>query len=414
MAHRRSLTAIVTVLAAVLFYGCGQNKSASTNNQEGSVENAKPKSSILNKFEINLGNLSTPEKTFGSMIKASRGKDYDVFKKCFEHDYFNGNESLFKEEAQPITIDSYRIGLPMPLSSGSEEKKPTIMNSPSGFNLKLQMAPVYARIIVTEDGKDYMQGATFRLFKVSKECLDAAAELGNKYILLKYNKVGDWVIYDETESVDKWEYSAELINEKSAKSVSIHDLVEGRDLSGLERLIKTNPKLVNARDNGGKTPLHWAVLYTREEMVKMLIARGADVNVGIEGIGYTPLLLATEHGNSNVTKFLLSVGSNVNVKNEEGCTPLHNAAKKCDVDDVILLLNSGAVVNAIDKKGYTPLHYAAGNDYTLNSLDAAKALLAKGANVNARANDGKTPLDLSKNNVTIRGMSALLEEYNKE
>ena len=68
--------------------------------------------------------------------------------------------------------------------------------------------------------------------------------------------------------------------------------------------------------------------------------------------------------------------------------PLHEAARKGDKAEVEALLAKGADVNAKDKSGNTPLHVASEN----GKKDIAELLLDKGADVNARGEYGKTPL----------------------
>ena len=70
-------------------------------------------------------------------------------------------------------------------------------------------------------------------------------------------------------------------------------------------------------------------------------------------------------------------------------TRLQKAAQKGDIKAVKALLAAGAEVNAKTKKGsWTPLHYAAWFGHT----EVVKLLLEAGAKVNARDNYGKTPL----------------------
>jgi len=57
-----------------------------------------------------------------------------------------------------------------------------------------------------------------------------------------------------------------------------------------------------------------------------------------------------------------------------------------------LLLAKGANINAKSNDGFTPLYEAAYAGHE----DVAELLLAKGADVNAKVNDGKTPLQVAK------------------
>jgi ankyrin repeat protein/beta-lactamase regulating signal transducer with metallopeptidase domain len=70
---------------------------------------------------------------------------------------------------------------------------------------------------------------------------------------------------------------------------------------------------------------------------------------------------------------------------------LHEATAAGDADQVKLLLSKGADINAKDKDGRTPLHSAA----WYGRKDAAQVLIAKGANVNETDVSGQTPLHLA-------------------
>lgn len=75
-----------------------------------------------------------------------------------------------------------------------------------------------------------------------------------------------------------------------------------------------------------------------------------------------------------------------------GSTPLHLAATNPDVTALKALLAAGADVNAKDMDNITPLHMAA---YT-NRIENAKVLLEAGADVNAESNGGRTPLSMAR------------------
>jgi uncharacterized protein len=79
-------------------------------------------------------------------------------------------------------------------------------------------------------------------------------------------------------------------------------------------------------------------------------------------------------------------------KNEH--TPLMIAALEGDMEAVDYLLAGGAQVNAKDNEGRTALMFAVVNSHP----KIVKALIRAGAHVNARASDGGTPLMLAAAN----------------
>ena len=120
------------------------------------------------------------------------------------------------------------------------------------------------------------------------------------------------------------------------------------------------------------------------EMVKLLIARGADINAGIVA---TALHRATWMEHKDIIELLIQHGANVNAKDKWGYTPLSYAVYK---DDYLYLMNiliaNGAEVDTKDPSGETYLHYAA----TAGRTEAVKLLLEAGANINTKSDRGQT------------------------
>ncbi len=131
----------------------------------------------------------------------------------------------------------------------------------------------------------------------------------------------------------------------------------------------------------GGRPLHIAAT---KEIAELLISKGADVNAKNEN-GQTPLFDAAVAGHKEIVELLIANGANVNAKNDYGTTPLHNSKKEI----VELLIAKGADVNAKCKGGAPPLHIAT----TRADNETTEILISKGADVNVVDNFDFTTLD---------------------
>jgi ankyrin len=185
----------------------------------------------------------------------------------------------------------------------------------------------------------------------------------------------------------------------------------------------------------GQTALMWAVLENHPDVVKLLVARGADINaqsalvvpdgttgtpgaqtsanIGATGPGVyraravpspsgmmTGLLYAARDGNLEMTRVLVDLKADIDKPAANGTTALIDAIVNNHIELAMYLLEKGANPNAADNfYKRTPLFAAieARNlDYAHDTappvpdakdpLDLIKALLAKGATTNTRAN----------------------------
>jgi hypothetical protein len=139
-------------------------------------------------------------------------------------------------------------------------------------------------------------------------------------------------------------------------------------------------------DKDGRTPLHDAAKAGSEDVIQLLLDKGANANT-TDKDGRTPLHDAAKAGSEGVILRLLYKGADINAADEDRRTPLHDAAKTAS-EDVELLLGKGANANAADKDGRTPLHDAT----QTGSERIIRWLLNKGANANAADKDRRTPL----------------------
>jgi ankyrin repeat protein len=82
-----------------------------------------------------------------------------------------------------------------------------------------------------------------------------------------------------------------------------------------------------------------------------------------------------------------------------GRSPLHYAAGKGDLADVLQLLKASADPNLADANGWTPLHFAA----QASSALVIQSLLGAGARVDSRDGYGNTPLSTATFNSRGKG-----------
>lgn len=140
------------------------------------------------------------------------------------------------------------------------------------------------------------------------------------------------------------------------------------------------------------TPLCFAALLGRIEVVEHLVQCGADVNASAIGYGFTPLCLAAVGGHLQVVEFLLENQASVEAAYGTGVTPLYAASRMGHSDVARILLDAGADMNAVCSEGFTPLYMAS----KYGHLHAARVLVEAGADVNCgEAKFDFTPLHVA-------------------
>ena len=174
---------------------------------------------------------------------------------------------------------------------------------------------------------------------------------------------------------------------------------------------------VNAKEEwGGQSALMWAAAQSQPEMVKFLVANGADPDArGLERDwqrrilteprpkdmnrgGFTPLLYAAREGCIECARNLVEGGADIDLTDPERVTSLALAINNLHFDLAAYLIEAGADVDKWDLFGRTPLYQAvdmntlptqgSGSMSAIPSmdkhtgLDVARLLLDKGANPN--------------------------------
>jgi len=202
------------------------------------------------------------------------------------------------------------------------------------------------------------------------------------------------------------------------------------DLESLRAVLATNPAAVKTYDETGFTALHWAAEAGQKDVAGLLLTNGADP-MAKDWAGFHPLdwaaymdrlslvelltanmtngnqqgellnralVLTVQAGHFDVVQFLLQHGADANASVRIGkfydSTPLETwASNHGDPQIADLLLANHADVKFKNKYGTTLLHLAV-YDFPNQQINkqTVEWLLAHGADVNAKDNDGKTPL----------------------
>ena len=144
---------------------------------------------------------------------------------------------------------------------------------------------------------------------------------------------------------------------------------------------------VDAAATDGATALHWAVHRENAELVDLLLEAGADATVA-NRYGVQPISLAAETGNAAIITRLLQAGADANATLRGGETALMTAARTGNRDALRALIAHGADVNARDAThGQTPLMWAAARGHAR----AIHVLAESGGDVNARTTGKAQP-----------------------
>jgi len=241
--------------------------------------------------------------------------------------------------------------------------------------------------------------------KIAQALLKAGADVNLHGALHKSPVV--IAIQDRKEQLVKF-FETQKLDTPSRLLCAVYD----GDVEKVKRLFAAG---VDPNDKHGLAPLRLAVSKGHEELVRILIAAGTEVNSEDRSpFQFTLLIEASQRGQDQIVRILLDSGADANAQDEEGFTalmwavmgehrktvqlllkrdaepdvtiPLANtggngetalvfAAYKSDIDMIELLLNAGADINAGGALAEAASH---------GKMAPAELLVARGADVNWR------------------------------
>ena len=165
----------------------------------------------------------------------------------------------------------------------------------------------------------------------------------------------------------------------------------------------------------GLTDLHVACYRGNLSAVCELVVHCSATDCdSVDFFGDTPFHKACQHGNPEIVKILLDKGATIDVGNKESTTPLHVACKEGHVDVVKELLKPDrgdvtSMIAARDHAGNTPIHCAV----KAGVLEIVKVLLSLRADPNVKNIDGIYPIHVAATRGYADIAKALLQYHNE-
>ncbi len=223
------------------------------------------------------------------------------------------------------------------------------------------------------------------------------------------------------------------VNAMSGNGLSVIMYAAGKGHTDIVRLLLKAGANIEAKEKNGVTPLMLAANLGHTEAVKALIQAGANANEkskdGLTALAYAkgsnsknkeeiinllaPLtmnpvqLFVKGIENKDVKLVEKAIANGLDVKgalNQEGWTALMIAANRGHIEAIKALIQAGANIEAKDKAGWTPLMYAASEGRT----EAIKVLVQAGAKLETKDKDGLTPLMIAAVN-KFEAVKALIQ-----
>ncbi|KAJ3528415.1 hypothetical protein NM208_g10210 [Fusarium decemcellulare] len=169
--------------------------------------------------------------------------------------------------------------------------------------------------------------------------------------------------------------------------------INGGHIDVAEMLLSRADVVAAAKiDSNREMLLHMAVRQGDEDMVRLLLSKGVDVNARCDR-GDTALQCAVDGAYDGVVRLLLSQPDIMpDLANKKGDTPASAAAHSGRIGILRLLLAAGVDTETRNEEGLTPLCLAAEQGY--GSI-VELLLTTGGIDADSRDNDGRTPLSLA-------------------
>lgn len=181
--------------------------------------------------------------------------------------------------------------------------------------------------------------------------------------------------------------------------VTLFNLLKGHQWDEFKKYIESIDNIdVNIRDDQNNYLLTYAILYNKPDIVKLLIDKGARIDI-VDRRNRSILYLAINYNYQEIIDILLDYNKDTigiflfDIRDKNNDVPIHYTILFNNITALQKLLNAGANPNTKDKNGYNSLHLAV----YMRSYKMCEILVKYNIDINARCNSGETALHIACN-----------------
>lgn len=163
----------------------------------------------------------------------------------------------------------------------------------------------------------------------------------------------------------------------------------------IEYLISTGIN-VDFNEKNFVTPLMLACKNAQLETIALLLKKGANINAQTRKLQYTPIIYACKSHSYSTFKLLVDNGANINITTKYKNTLLHILSEE-NYQNILLLLND-PILNDLNHNSFVSVE-----QYIEDTVKIAKLLIDRGIDINAKNDEGFTPImfTIKNNNISL-------------
>lgn len=169
------------------------------------------------------------------------------------------------------------------------------------------------------------------------------------------------------------------MNKTRGQMYNLLEAISDNDSNRVRELVRRDASIIDDNTTWLNTPLIWAVMKNNQEMVRLLVELGADIQLKNKQ-EQTPLIVAIKYNNRDMVRLLVELKADINIPGSYGYSPLRGAILSHQREMIKLLIELGANIDELNKYNSTPLLDA----ISLNEPETVKLLIELGADVEAR------------------------------